>query len=286
MKDNYTELLCEMRNSVSENAEGELLELISFFSDKQFDEMRKLKLESRFDLAVWDSVLTSDVAERVSSAVKKRCSGIPVQYLTNRAFFFGREFYVDERVLIPRFDTETLIETALPYLNRNSEILDLCCGSGCIGLTLCLEKGCSATFADVSEDAIAVARFNAKKFGVADAEFIRHNVFSDTLSGIFDVITCNPPYISEDEMKTLDREVLREPRLALEAGDGYPFYRTVPKEYFDNLKNGGILIFEVGMGQAQTVAEICASAGFKDIEIVKDLNNIERVVSARKPLGD
>ena len=180
----YSELLSKMKHSVSENAEGELLELISFFARKPFEEIRKLKLESKLTPDVWNHVLTSDVCDKIAQAVELRCSGVPVQYLTNRAFFFGREFYVDERVLIPRFDTETLIETALPYIDKKSEILDLCSGSGCIGLTLCLEKGCSATFADISDDALDVARKNAEILGVKNVKFIHHDALSDTLSGV------------------------------------------------------------------------------------------------------
>ena len=105
----YSELLSKMKHSVSENAEGELLELISFFAQKPFEKIRKLKLESKLTPDVWNNVLTTDVCDKIAQAVELRCSGVPVQYLTNRAFFFGREFYVDERVLIPRFDTETLI---------------------------------------------------------------------------------------------------------------------------------------------------------------------------------
>lgn len=284
MTDFYADLLSKMKRSVSENAEGELLEMISFFSGRPFEEIRKLKLESKFDGSVWGSVLTGEAFEKILAAVEKRCAGTPVQYLTNRAFFFGREFYVDERVLIPRFDTETLVETALPFISSDSKVLDLCCGSGCIGLTLCLQKNCAVTLADISEGALRVAEKNAKDLGVERANFVCHDVFSDGIDGVFDVLVCNPPYISKEEMRTLDREVLCEPRSALEAEDGYPFYRIVPKKYFENLKNGGILIFEVGKGQARTVSEICSSCGYENVFTAKDLNNIERVVCARKPL--
>lgn len=284
MTENYSDLLAKIKSSVYENAEGELLEMISFFSERPFEELRRLRLEAKRNPNVWSSVLSADVLKKVSNAVKLRCSGVPVQYLTRRAFFFGREFYVDERTLIPRFDTEALVDAALPFISEKSRVLDLCCGSGCIGLTLCLEKNCYACFADVSEDALAVARKNAKILGVENADFLRHNVFSDSLTDCFDVIVCNPPYISVQEMENLDREVLHEPRIALEAGDGYSFYGIVPTKYSENLRNGGSLFFEVGKGQSDRVVALCESAGYDRTETFKDLNNIERVVRARKPL--
>ncbi|MDD7393543.1 MAG: peptide chain release factor N(5)-glutamine methyltransferase [Eubacteriales bacterium] len=282
MTEVYSGLLSAMRGKISENAEGELLEMISFISGKSIEDIRKIRLSAKFDPDLWNEVLTDEIAEKVRRAVGKRCDGVPVQYLTNRAFFFGREFYVDERVLIPRFDTETLVDVALPLADESSEVLDLCCGSGCIGLSLALEKNCSVTLADVSEDALDVCRINAEKTGAKNVSFIKHDVFSDEIRGLFDVIVCNPPYISADEMKTLDREVLCEPRLALEAEDGYPFYSLIPKKYFDALKNGGYLIFEVGKGQSDAVSEFCRVAGFETPRIYNDLNNIERVVCARK----
>ena len=211
-----------------------------------------------------------------------RLNGTPVQYLTRRSAFYGREFYVDERVLIPRFDTECVVESVLSVLPESAAVLDLCCGSGCIGVSVGAErKDVKITFADKSEDALDVTKINAGKYGV-QGEYVCCDIFEGSPSGIFDVIVSNPPYISAGEMQALDPEVKKEPVCALFGGeDGLDFYRQIPVICKPHIRSGGYLIFECGAGQTAQVADLCQREGYADITVKKDLGGIQRCVIAR-----
>ena len=184
-------------------------------------------------------------------------------------------------MLIPRFDTETLIETVLPHLRSGMHLLDLCTGSGCILLTLLLEgpSGVSGTGADISEEALAVARENAERFHV-EAGLVRSNLYSN-IHGLYDIITANPPYIRTRVIDTLAPEVRdHEPRLALDGEeDGLAFYRRITEGAPAVLKAGGMLAFEIGYDQAESVTEIMEDGGFQRVTVVKDLAGNPRVAS-------
>jgi release factor glutamine methyltransferase len=226
-----------------------------------------------------DDEVGGQAVEWFEAALARRESGEPLQYVEGFAWFYGRKFSVDQRVLIPRSDTEALCEAALKRLKPGMRVLDLCTGSGILAITFQLEvPGLSVIGADVSPDALTVARENAKALG-ASVTWAQGDLF-EAVSGAFDLIACNPPYLTGADMENLQPEVEREPRIALYGGaDGLDFYRRIAKELPDRLNPGGWALFEVGMGQAEDVADMLKSLGATGI--VKDLSGADRVVMIR-----
>ena len=220
-------------------------------------------------------LLTAEERAELEKALSRRIAGEPVQYIFSRAPFMGFEFYVDPRVLIPRMATETLCEGAYLHIKKKRcrKVLDLCAGSGAIGLSL--KKMCpwiSLTLSDISPDACDVERINAR--GMTGVRVCTGDLFSPVAGEKFDVITCNPPYIASRVIPTLEREVLREPRLALDGGgDGLDFYRRLAAEYRDYLNPGGRLYLEIGYDQGT-----CVPALFPFSHLEKDLSGQNRVV--------
>ncbi len=243
-----------------------------------------LKTE-RTRLLIYPDTLVKEAEQKAyRELLQKRRAHVPVQYLMGECEFMSLPFFVDSNVLIPRCDTEILVETVL---HRKPEgklrIADLCCGSGCIGVSLAYYlPDAEVLFADISEGALAVAQKNAEHNGVADrATFQQMDVLAALPEGRFDVIVSNPPYISAGDMQTLAPEVREhEPRMALEAPEeGLLFYRVLSQKCVPHLKDGGMLAFEVGIGQAAQVAG-WLQPWFRQVEIFKDLQGIERVVLA------
>lgn len=214
------------------------------------------------------------------SLIKRRAGREPLQYITALAPFYGREFYVRPGVLIPRFDTETLVECVLPRLKSGMRLLDLCTGSGCILLTLLLEgpEGLEGCGSDLSEEALSCAEENAARLQVP-AVFVKSDLFG-RITGRYDIITANPPYIRSGEIGLLDPEVRDyEPRLALDgSGDGLAFYRRICAEAGRFLKEGGTLAFETGADETEAVRELMQENGFSETEIHRDLSGLGRVV--------
>jgi len=215
----------------------------------------------------------------------------PIQYIVGRADFCGMDIAVDERVLIPRPETELLVDAAIEKCSSISSaqypirILDLCTGSGNIAIAI-LTKGitdCKIVASDVSADALEVARYNAQRYNAGSMiEFVESDLFNN-LNGVFDIIISNPPYIAKDEFCTLQKEVLKEPHLALYGGaDGLDFYSRIISESPPHLKKGSYIILEIGYGQAEDVVNIVEFGNnFKVVDIIKDFNGIDRVVTAR-----
>ena len=206
---------------------------------------------------------------------------VPYQYLTGECEFYGRSFFVNSDVLIPRIDTETLVEKALEIIgSQKKKVLDLCCGSGCIGLTVAAETECEVCLADFSEGAVAVTKRNAEILGVSDrCKVILHDIKKDRLDGVFDIILSNPPYIPADDVKTLSDYVKKEPETALDGGmDGLDFYRIITEKYSANLKKDGCLIFECGICQAEAVGHILETNSFYNVGTEKDGGGIDRAV--------
>jgi release factor glutamine methyltransferase len=208
----------------------------------------------------------------------------PIQYITGKAEFCGIDFAVDERVLIPRPETEHLAEKVIELASvcdKELTILDMCTGSGNIAITLTKSiSNCRIVASDISEDALDVARSNAAKNGVSDRiEFIKSDLFAD-VSGLYDIIASNPPYIARPDFDTLQKEVLREPRLALDGGeDGLNFYRNILSASVLYLKPDGHIVFEIGFGQLGGIHEIIKNVGqFKVAEVIKDWRGIDRIV--------
>ena len=229
--------------------------------------------------------LSPEEHERLEALLQRRVQGEPVQYLLHSACFMGLNFYVDSRVLIPRQDTETLVEAVIVALRQleKPRMLDLCAGSGAIGLSVrTLVPGADVTLADCSRDALEVVRENARRLGV-DVEIRHGDLFRAVWHQKFDLIASNPPYIPTGDLPLLQREVQREPRLALDGGgDGLEFYRRIAADAPEHLNPGGSVYLEVGAGQADAVRALltermeCAEAG-----VINDLNGIPRVVWAR-----
>ena len=225
---------------------------------------------------------SSEETEKIMDAVQKRIKRIPLAYIFGKTNFFGYDFEVDENVLIPRLDTEVLIEKLIQIVGRNNEnakILDIGTGSGAIAIVLQKETGAEVTAIDISEQALKLAKRNAKTNG-ADVLFIKSNLFDNIPNLKFDFIVSNPPYIETETVKGLDPEVvLNEPILALDGGeDGLDFYRQIVSEAPKHLNSKGKLYFEIGYNQADAVCELMKDK-FKNITVYKDYGNNDRVVS-------
>lgn len=226
----------------------------------------------------FDASDISDSASKMDQALLRRINGEPLQYIFNSAPFYGYEYYVDERVLIPRADTEILVEYADAFIksNRVSSLLDLCAGSGCIGVTLArLNPAVSVTLSDISKDACEVCRINSKS--ITNVEILQGDMFAPVRNRRFDVITVNPPYICSSEISSLDADVRKEPFLALDGGnDGLEFYRRIASGYRDHLTVDGLLLCEIGFDQAESVSSL-----FDSVQIIKDYGGNSRVAIIR-----
>ena len=235
-------------------------------------------------LAREDLLSPRDTA-RYEELLTRRASGVPLQYLTREQNFCGLSLYVDERVLIPRQDTECLVEEVLRD-GAGGDLLDLCTGSGCIPLALLKHGNFSCALgADISVEALAVAEINRARTGLA-LSLRQSDLFSE-IPERFDVITANPPYIESAEIETLSVEVRNhEPRLALDgAADGLAFYRRLAAESGAHLKPGGRLYLEIGMSQGAAVASLLKAAAFSDIQIIRDLAGRDRIVKGSMHAG-
>ncbi|MCR5734476.1 MAG: peptide chain release factor N(5)-glutamine methyltransferase [Lachnospiraceae bacterium] len=225
-------------------------------------------------------------AELYEELVNKRASHIPLQHLTGKADFMGLEFIVNKHVLIPRFDTECVVEEAMLLITDGMKVLDMCTGSGCILISLMKYKNDIEGFgADISEEALAVAKKNAELNGVS-ARFIKSDLFTDIGNERFDAVISNPPYIKSSEIPGLMEEVRdHDPLIALDGHeDGLYFYREISRQALSHLMTGGKLIFEIGCDQGEAVSSILSDNGYKHIKVLKDLSGNDRVVTCEKGL--
>lgn len=214
--------------------------------------------------------------------LKQREKHVPLQYLTGEQDFMGLPFYVNRNVLIPRQDTEILVEKVLENIEPDSKILDMCTGSGCIIISLChFAAPVRAVGADISSKALNLAEKNAKR-NAASVSFVESDLFSN-ISEKFDVIVSNPPYIPRKEINRLMPEVKDyEPRIALDgAEDGLEFYRRLIKDSPKYLCGNGSLYLEIGSNQGESVSSLMKKHGFGNIEVIKDLAGLDRVVFGR-----
>ena len=229
-----------------------------------------------------DKLVSPKNVERVLKIVEERKTGRPLWYCIGDTNFYGYTIKVDERVLIPRPETEELVVAALKNINIDKTVLDLCTGSGAIAIAINKESGAKVVAIDISEDALALAKENSILNG-ADIEFIKSDLFeaiTNENNRKFDVIISNPPYIKESDIDELQNEVKDfEPKIALNGGqDGLDFYRRIAVDSKAHLNEGGMILFECGMGQAKEIAKMFC--GFTHVEIIKDYQNIERIVKA------
>ncbi|SEA65500.1 release factor glutamine methyltransferase [Pseudobutyrivibrio sp. ACV-2] len=209
-----------------------------------------------------------------------RAKRTPLQHITGEQDFMGLTFWVNEHVLIPRQDTETLVEEALKVIPTGSHILDLCTGSGCVIISLAARgQGITGIGVDISEKAIEVARENAHRLVGQRVVFEKGDLWQP-VTGKFNAIVSNPPYIPSAEVEKLETEVKdHEPRLALDGTeDGLFFYREITAHAAEYLNDGGWLLVEIGYDQGQAVHDLFVAGGFKDVEIIKDLPGKDRVV--------
>lgn len=247
-----------------------------------------------------DREISIEEEKRYSLMLEKRGQHIPLQHLTGVQDFMGLTFIVNENVLIPRQDTEILVEEVMKNLHDGMRILDMCTGSGCILLSLLqYSNDCVGVGVDLSAEALAVAKANYTRLREdkpeMDAVFLRGNLFEalaagdetgaadgsgSAVSGRFDIIVSNPPYIRTDVIDTLMPEVREyEPFMALDGrADGLYFYREITKQAKGYLSRGGMLYYEIGCDQAAEVKEILQKEGYRDIEVVKDYAGLDRVV--------
>lgn len=226
--------------------------------------------------------ITQDAQKEYEIAVQKRAEHIPLQYIIGEQEFMGLRFKVNSNVLIPRQDTETLVEQVLKIVKPGMKVLDLCTGSGCVLISV-LKNAPELTGvgSDISKTALLVAKENAKMHEV-DADWIRSDLF-DNITETFDVIMANPPYIPTGEILSLMPEVRDfEPENALDGGaDGLDFYRKIAGQVKDYLNPGGYVYMEIGYDHGEAVSELMRNAGFTEVEVIKDLARNDRVVKGK-----
>lgn len=261
-------------------------------TDAEYDSFALLEYITGMDRTAYifngSKSVPEDIAERYDAVIDRRSSHIPLQHITGQAWFYGRGFNVNSDVLVPRQDTEVLVSEALKVINAKDSVLDMCTGSGCIIITLALEKKLGrALGADISEAALKVASGNREKLGADDVTFVKSNIFSDINVNddeLFDVIVSNPPYIATGEIETLTEEVrIHDPYIALDGlEDGLHFYREITQQSMNYIKSGGWLLYEIGCTQAHDVSDIMSEYGYSNIKVIKDLAGLDRVVMGRR----
>lgn len=226
-----------------------------------------------------DDLVSAEKVEKVNEIVAQRITGRPLWYCIGDTDFYGFTIKVDERVLIPRPETEILVDTALKYIDSGKTVLDLCTGSGAVAIAVQKKTGARVSATDVSDKAIELAKENAALNG-AEIEFVTGDLFAPVENKKFDVILTNPPYIKSADIETLQTEVKDfEPKLALDGGeDGLDFYKRIFAEAQNYLNASGVIIAECGAGQAEEIKRI--AAGKFSVSVVKDYENIDRIIVA------
>lgn len=245
------------------------LDLASYILGVEYDDVKSLYYAN----------LDNNKVDNVFTKLKNH---VPVAYITGRKEFFGREFFVDENVLIPRVETEVLVEEVLKRYksHKNLEVIDICSGSGAIGLTVMQElENCHMTLLDISQKAIDVSKKNAERFNIKNnIEYICDDILLYTSNKKYDIVLCNPPYISYEEYEGLQEEVKKEPVQALTADDnGLIFYKKILSNFSLLCKNSGVIFFEIGLNQSDDVKNIAKENNLY-AECVKDYALNDRVI--------
>jgi len=224
--------------------------------------------------------IEDEVKEEYFTLIKKRRSHTPYAYITGEKEFYGRPFHVDGSTLIPRPDTETLVEVGIEAIDEKDNVLDLCTGSGCVGVTVAAETGCHVTLSDIDVECVKAAGKNAGRY-LEGCKFkvVQSDLFSK-IDGKFDAILSNPPYLTEEWYGIVSEEVRGEPRKSLLGfgDDGLGLIRKIISQSPAFLANGGLLALECDYRQAHDCAILLEKRGFKDVSAVKDLSGRERVV--------
>lgn len=249
-----------------------------------------LDVDKSYIYTYGDKEVEDYIGDKFLELMEKRHSGYPIQYILGEREFMGLDFYLEEGVLVPRPDTEVLVEYIVEYVKKNYKedninVLDIGIGSGAIALSMAYYLKNTQVFGiDISDTAIKVANINKEKFKLSNVNFYKGDLFKAleglNMEGKFDIIVSNPPYIKRLDIEFLDIQVKDyEPRLALDGGiDGLDFYRRITKKSLEYLKDNSLLIYEIGYEQGKEVEDILKVWGFKDISILKDLGGNDRVV--------
>ncbi|MBR5486332.1 MAG: peptide chain release factor N(5)-glutamine methyltransferase [Oscillospiraceae bacterium] len=270
-------------------AEGK--RLLAPLEDGDFDAFQLLEFACQIDKSAFlmksDEAVPTKQAEHFFNLCERRLQRYPLQYLLGSWDFFGYTFTVGEGVLIPRFDTETVVEAAI---ERTSSIpapvaADLCSGSGCIAVTLSKQLKNSKIYAvELSEKALPYLKKNVQYNNCTNVEVAAADIFEWQPPQQLDLVISNPPYITPEDMAALQPEVTFEPAMALAGGsDGLDFYRGITKRFYPFIKNGGWLIFELGYDQFEAVKNLMSDQGFKNITGHKDTGGIIRAICGQKP---
>ena len=230
-----------------------------------------------------DQKLTKKQENIFLDCIEKLKNNIPLQYITGFQDFYGMKYMVNENVLIPRFDTEILVQEVLKIATKGAKILDMCTGSGILAITINKNVENSIVYGiDISKGALEVAIEN-NKMNKTSVNFILSDLFENLHEKDFDIIVSNPPYISEKEMSNLSLDVQKEPELALYGGkDGLDFYRKISRNAKMYLKSNGYIFFEIGYMQKESVMNILKKENYTQIKCIKDYNNLDRVVIGKK----
>ncbi len=249
-----------------------------------------LDVDKSYIYTYGDRKLSREIVDEFIRLMEKRISGYPIQYILGEKEFMGLNFYLEEGVLVPRQDTEILVEDVIAYVeenyeNENINILDLGIGSGAIALSLAKYcKNARIIGVDISDQAIKIGNINKERFALSNVEFFKGDLFKalerEDIEKKFHIIVSNPPYIPRKDIEDLDIQVKDfEPKLALDGGlDGLDFYRRITRESKEYLRENGLLVYEIGYDQADKVSEILIKEGFNKVSIKKDLQKHNRVV--------
>lgn len=249
-----------------------------------------LNVDKSYIYSYGERQISKDIENEFIKIITKRAEGYPIQYILGEKEFMGLDFYLEEGVLIPRPDTEILVEYIIEFINKNYgkekiNILDLGIGSGAISLSIA--KYCPHTFVygvDIGDIPIKVANINKDRFDLSNVEFLQGDLFEPiyklNLENNLHIIVSNPPYIPKEEIEKLQREVrFFEPKLALDGGiDGLHYYRKITRDAKNFLIDNGLLIYEIGYNQGRDVSNILDNEGYENINILKDLQGLDRVV--------
>lgn len=228
--------------------------------------------------------ISDDKVAKLSNMIERHKGGEPIEYIINTGFFMGLEFYVDDHVLIPRADTECLVELVVDYIKEQDkspvDLIDMCTGSGCIAISLAKLTQCRVTAVDISEDAIYIAKLNAQR-NDTQVNFVVSDLFEQITHKV-DIIVSNPPYISSHVIPTLEKNVKNyEPMLALDGGEsGVEFYERLAISAKNHLNPAGVIFMEIGYDQGERVRHLFEAAGYQNVVVKQDYSGTDRIVIA------